>query len=90
VENNRMIEKKVADVGGLKWLYACNYYLEDEFWKIYDKGQYDRLRMKWKADRLPNVWEKVKRSQQELRQVGLFQLLRALFCAALGVDRLLS
>jgi delta24-sterol reductase len=26
VENNRAIEGKLAEVGGLKWLYACNYY----------------------------------------------------------------
>jgi delta24-sterol reductase len=46
VESNRKIEKKVTKVGGLKWLYACNYYHEEEFLGIYDKGEYDELRIK--------------------------------------------
>jgi delta24-sterol reductase len=90
VENNRAIERKVAEVGGLKWLYACNYYQEEEFWNIYDKEQYNQLRFKWKADRLPDLWEKVKRSQQELKQVTLNQLLKALLYAGLGIDRLVT
>ncbi|KAF1841417.1 FAD-binding domain-containing protein [Cucurbitaria berberidis CBS 394.84] len=88
INYNRKIEEKVAEVGGLKWLYACNYYHESEFWKIYDKDEYDQLRLKWKAERLPNVWEKVKRSQQDLKQVTLDQVLKAFLYAGLGIDRL--
>jgi delta24-sterol reductase len=90
VENNRKIERKVAEVGGLKWLYACNYYLEEEFWGVYDKETYDELRLKWKADRLPNLWEKVRRSRQELREVGMGQVFKALVYAGLGIDRLVT
>jgi delta24-sterol reductase len=90
VENNRQIEKRVAEVGGLKWLYACNYYQEEEFWNIYDKATYDELRLKWKADRLPSLWQKVKRSQQEVKEVTWNQLLKAMLYAGLGVDRLVS
>ncbi|KAF2820025.1 hypothetical protein CC86DRAFT_124186 [Ophiobolus disseminans] len=90
VENNRQIEKRVAEAGGLKWLYACNYYQEDEFWKIYDKEQYDELRLRWKADRLPNLWQKVKRSQQDLRQVTYGQLVKRNMYAGLGIDRLVT
>ena len=78
------------EIGGLKWLYACNYYQEDEFWNIYYKEQYDQLRLRWKADRLPNLWQKVKSSQQDLRQLTLNRLLKALLYAGLGIDRLVS
>jgi hypothetical protein len=90
VKTNRDIEAKVADVGGLKWLYACNYYCEEEFWRIYDKRAYERLRSKWRAERLPNLWEKVRRSRQEIREVGMGQVVRALVYAGLGVDRLVT
>ena len=90
IKNNRMIEEKVAEVGGLKWLYACNYYHESEFWRIYDKDKYDQLRLKWRAERLPNLWEKVKRSQQEVKQVTIDQVLKAFLYAGLGIDRLVS
>lgn len=59
VAKNRLLEAKVRELGGMKWLYAQAYYPEDEFWGIYDKNSYDRLRRKWKAERLPNVWDKV-------------------------------
>ena len=63
---NRAIERKVRQLGGLKWLYAQNWYSEEEFWgigdakengnetkpvqSIYDKRAYDDLRAKWGAD----------------------------------------
>ncbi|KAF2034441.1 FAD-binding domain-containing protein [Setomelanomma holmii] len=78
VENNRKLEDKVANVRGLKWLYACNYYQETEFWRNYDKERYDELRTQWKADRLPNIWQKIRRSQQDLRLVAFGQWLMAL------------
>ncbi|KAH7405761.1 hypothetical protein DE146DRAFT_779097 [Phaeosphaeria sp. MPI-PUGE-AT-0046c] len=88
VKTNRAIEAKVAQAGGLKWLYAVNYYKEEEFWKVYDKGRYEELRRKWGAERLPSLWEKVKRGRQELRGVSVAGVLRANLYAALGVDRL--
>jgi hypothetical protein len=30
VANNRRIEHKVAEAGGLKWMYASNYYTESD------------------------------------------------------------
>ncbi|KAH5532800.1 delta-sterol reductase [Parastagonospora nodorum] len=90
IKTNRDIEAKVARVGGLKWLYACNYYSEEEFWRIYDKGRYEGLRSKWMADRLPNLWEKVRRSRQEVREVGMGQVVKALLYAGLAVDRLVT
>lgn len=57
---NRRIEKKLKDLGGMKWLYAQTFYTEDEFWNIYDRAWYQGLRRKYNAQGLPNVYEKVR------------------------------
>ena len=59
VEKNRLLEAKVRELGGMKWLYAHAYYTEAEFWSIYDREGYDKLRVKYYADRLPDVYNKV-------------------------------
>ncbi|KAK1755711.1 alpha/beta hydrolase fold-domain-containing protein [Echria macrotheca] len=60
VEKNRALEKKVAELGGMKWLYAHTYYPADEFWGMYGgRGWYDALRQKYKASTLPTVHDKV-------------------------------
>ncbi|KAI9727403.1 MAG: hypothetical protein M1834_008409 [Cirrosporium novae-zelandiae] len=59
VKHNRVLEAKVKQLGGKKWLYAKTYYDESEFWDIYDRGGYEALRRKWRAGGLENVWEKV-------------------------------
>jgi len=46
VEFNRSLERKVADLGGKKWLYAHAYYTEEEFWNIHNRESYDALRKK--------------------------------------------
>lgn len=56
---NREIETKLRELEGLKWLYATTYYTEDEFWSMYDKVSYDKLRTKYRATTLPNVYDKV-------------------------------
>jgi len=60
VEDNRAIERKVRELGGLKWLYAHTYYTEEEFWKIYDRKGYELLREKFHAGTLPSLFDKVK------------------------------
>jgi len=61
----------------MKWLYAENFYSEDEFWVsssssnvgggeangIYDRAAYSLLRQKYGADtgNLPSLWDKVRR-----------------------------
>lgn len=57
---NRELEAKVTELKGLKWLYAHAYYTEDEFWRIYDRGWYDKLRVKYHATHLPTIYDKVK------------------------------
>ncbi|KAK5004652.1 hypothetical protein LTR60_006494, partial [Cryomyces antarcticus] len=60
VHQNRMLEDKVQELDGMKWLYAHAYYTEDEFWSIYDRQWYDALRAKYNATWLPSVYDKVK------------------------------
>ncbi|PGH11945.1 hypothetical protein AJ80_06910 [Polytolypa hystricis UAMH7299] len=60
VDLNRALEKKAADLRGVKVLYAHAYYTEEEFWQIYDKEKYDALRGKYFAQHLPTVYDKVK------------------------------
>lgn len=59
VAKNRELEKKVRQLGGMKWLYAHVYYTAEEFQSIYDHTDYDKLRSKYHAERLPNVYDKV-------------------------------
>jgi len=60
IKANRDLEYKLRELGGMKWLYAHTYYDEDEFWEIYDRKWYDKLREKYDAISLPSVYEKVK------------------------------
>ena len=56
---NRDLERKVCELGGMKWLYAQTFYSEEEFWSIYDRKWYDALREKYDASSLPSVYDKV-------------------------------
>ena len=67
VEGNRRLEKKVAELGGMKCLYAQTCYTEDEFWGVYDRESYDALREKYGAAHLPSVYDKVKRDVEAER-----------------------
>jgi len=57
---NRVLEKKVHELGGQKWLYAHAYYTEEEFNEIYRNDAYLALREKYHASYLPTVYDKVK------------------------------
>ena len=60
VEFNRDVERRVHALNGQKWLYARTYYTEEEFWSIYDRDHFDRLRQKYHATYLPTLYEKVR------------------------------
>ncbi len=60
VQKNRDLENKVQELKGKKWLYAHAYYTEEEFWAHYDRESYDALRVKYKAQHLPSVYDKIK------------------------------
>lgn len=62
VRANRDLERKVSELGGMKWLYAHTYYDEPEFWDAYGGGReaYEALREKYSATSLPSVHDKVR------------------------------
>lgn len=59
VRINQRLEKTLHDLKGLKWLYSRTYYTASEFWSYYPKDWYDALRKKYRAEHLPDVWQKV-------------------------------
>ena len=59
VENTKKIEKKMVELDGIKLLYTKSRMSEKEFWKIYDKKTYMKLRKKYHSN-FPSVYEKIK------------------------------
>jgi FAD/FMN-containing dehydrogenase len=56
---NRLIERKVAELGGLKSLYSDAYYGEDEFWSIYGRDAYRALKARYDPSGvLPDLYAK--------------------------------
>lgn len=64
VEANQQIETMTSKLGGKKWFYAHNYYSKSDFWKIYDKTWYDKLRSKYKATTLPDIFTRTRVTEQ--------------------------
>ncbi len=62
VRANRDLERRVGELGGMKWLYAHTYYSEPEFWAAYGghREWYEALRRKYRATSLPSVYDKVR------------------------------
>ncbi|KAK5683696.1 hypothetical protein LTR17_027276 [Elasticomyces elasticus] len=60
VEQNRVLEARLVQLGGRKVLYSHTYYTEEEFWALYDERWYNALRQKYVATSLPTVYEKVR------------------------------
>ncbi len=48
---NRLIEHKVRELGGIKSLYSESYFAEDEFWSIFDRVAYERLKARYDPER---------------------------------------
>ena len=58
ITTNRDLEQKLMQLGGRKVLYAHQYFSPEEFWQIYDKDWYAKLRAKYFAtDALPDIYE---------------------------------
>ncbi len=56
---NRLIERKVAELDGIKSLYSESYYPREEFWKIYGEAAYRRLKRKYDPQgRLRDLYDK--------------------------------
>jgi len=45
--HNRAIERKAAELGGIKSLYSASYFPEDEFWKIYNGSAFRSLKQRY-------------------------------------------
>ncbi|MDZ7747732.1 MAG: hypothetical protein U5K43_01965 [Halofilum sp. (in: g-proteobacteria)] len=59
---NRKVERKVAELGGIKSLYSSSYYTEDEFWRQFDREAYTRLKRRYDPDaRLKDLYGKTVR-----------------------------
>ncbi|KAF4302882.1 FAD linked oxidase [Botryosphaeria dothidea] len=84
IKLNRALEAEVKRLGGFKWLYANAYYTEEEFWQIYDRGWYEGLRQKYKAETLPSVYDKVKAKEERVPISGLRGIKTAMFGGTSG------
>ena len=57
--HNRLIERKVAELGGRKSLYSTSFYSEDEFWDLYGGSSYEVLKKDYDGDgRLLDLYAK--------------------------------
>jgi FAD/FMN-containing dehydrogenase len=64
----RVIEEKLAEIGGIKTLISYNYYSEDEFWRTWNKPNYDRVKARMDPDNIfRTLWEKTCRTSMGLR-----------------------
>jgi FAD/FMN-containing dehydrogenase len=56
---NRKIERKTTELAGAKGLYSTAWYDEAEFWRIYDKPRYARLKQAYDpAGVFPDLYAK--------------------------------
>jgi FAD/FMN-containing dehydrogenase len=56
---NRLIERKLAELGGIKSLYSDSYFTPEEFWAAYNKPAYDTLKTKYDPKgRLSDLYRK--------------------------------
>lgn len=57
--HNKMLEREVKTLKGKKSLYSDAYYSEDEFWELYNKKDYWKLKHKYDKDMaFKNLFEK--------------------------------
>lgn len=63
----RIIEKKLMEIGGIKTLISTNLYSEEEFWKIWNKRDYDLLKKKTDPENIfRGLYEKTCRASRGL------------------------
>ncbi len=48
----KILEDSLMDIGGLKTLISTNYYSESDFWKIWNKENYDQVKRKTDPDNI--------------------------------------
>ncbi len=47
---NKQVERKVIELGGMKSLYSDSYFTPEEFWQVYNRSAYERLKKKYDPD----------------------------------------
>ena len=63
----KIIEKKLIEIGGIKTLISTNFYSEKEFWKIWNKKNYDLVKHKTDPDNIfRGLYEKMCRASRGL------------------------
>jgi hypothetical protein len=63
----RLMEEKLQELGGIKTLISYNYYGEDEFWKIFNRKNYDAVKAITDPDNIfRNLYEKTCRAAMGL------------------------
>jgi len=63
----RIIEKKLIELGAIKTLISTNLYSEKEFWKIWNKKNYDLVKRKTDPDNIfRGFYEKTCRASRGL------------------------
>lgn len=56
---NRQVERKVIELGGMKSLYSDSFFTPEEFWRIYNRPAYERLKRKYDPQgRLADLYAK--------------------------------
>ena len=56
---NRLLEREVQRLGGVKSLYSDSFYPREEFWSIFDRDAYERLKARYDpARRLGDLYDK--------------------------------
>lgn len=56
---NRLIEREVSKLGGIKSLYSDSYYSEEEFWRLFGKADYKALKARYDPRGVfPNLYDK--------------------------------
>lgn len=64
---HRIIEKKLIELGAIKTLISTNLYSEEEFWRIWNKNNYDLVKSKTDPDNIfRGLYEKTCRASRGL------------------------
>ncbi len=82
VRTNRALEQMTTRLGGRTMLYAQAYYPEAEFWQLYDRTGYERLRRTYQATVIfPTLYEKTHVQQRYAASIprGIWRVLREKF-----------
>jgi hypothetical protein len=59
----RQLEEKLQELDGVKTLISYNYYPEDEFWKIFNRPNYEAVKAVTDPDNIfRNLYEKTCRA----------------------------